>query len=76
MSKNSIMNSISLKKSPTSDFNRKIFNRSNTTKIDKEKAHYEAKLLLEEEEGSTNIDNLLVFQKININIFKFFCHFF
>ena len=41
-----------------------------------EKAHYEAELLLEEEEGSTNIDNQLVFQKININIFKFFCHFF
>ena len=54
MSKNSIMNSISLKKSPTSDFNRKIFNRSNTTKIDIEKAHYEAKLLLDEEEVKTD----------------------
>ena len=74
MSKNSIMNSISLKKSPTSDFNRKIFNRSNTTKIDIEKAHYEAKLLLDEEEDSFNLENQFVFKRKNISIFKFFCH--
>jgi len=74
MSKNSIMNSISLKKSPTSDFNRKIFNRSNTTKIDVEKAHYEAKLLLDEEEDSFNLENQFVFKRKNISIFKFFCH--
>ena len=74
MSKNSIMNSISLKKLPTSDFNRKIFNRSNTTKIDIEKAHYEAKLLLDEEEDSFNLENQFVFKRKNISIFKFFCH--
>ena len=74
MSKNSIMNSISLKKSPTSDFNRKIFNRSNTTKIDIEKAHYKAKLLLDEEEDSFNLENQFVFKRKNISIFKFFCH--
>ena len=69
MSKNSIMNSISLKKSPTSDFNRKIFNRSNTTKIDVEKAHYEAKLLLDEEEDSFNLENQFVFKRKNISTF-------
>ena len=73
--KDSIKKAVSLTKSPTAEYNYQILKHSNS-KIDMEKAHYEAELLLEEEEGSTNIDNQLVFQKININIFKFFCHFF
>ena len=74
MSKKSLNNLTSLKKAPTLKYNKTIYNRSHTTKIDIEKAHYEAKLLLEEEEDS--LENQFVFKRKNINIFKFFCHIF
>ena len=48
----------SLRKAPTSDYNNRIFRRSNTTKIDIEKVQYEAKLLLEEE---NDIENQFLF---------------
>ena len=66
----------SLKKAPTSDYNYKMFKRSNTTRIDLEKAHYEAELLLDEDEDSLNMKNQFMFQRIDVNIFKFFFHFF
>ena len=62
----------SLKKAPTSDYNYKMFKRSNTTRIDLEKAHYEAELLLDEDEDSLNMKNQFMFQRIDVNIFKFF----
>ena len=74
MSKKSLNNLTSLKKAPTLKYNKTIYNRSHTTKIDIEKAYYEAKLLLEEEEDS--LENQFVFKRKNINIFKFFCHIF
>ena len=46
--KTSLKNYLSLRRAPTSNYNFEIFNRSNTAKIDLEKAHYEAELLLEE----------------------------
>ena len=59
----------SLRKAPTSDYNNRIFRRSNTTKIDIEKVQYEAKLLLEEE---NDIENKFLFKRKSISIFKFF----
>ena len=37
-----------LNKAPTSNYNKQIFRRDTTNKIDIEKAHYEAELLLSE----------------------------
>jgi hypothetical protein len=64
MSEKSLNNLTSLKKVPTLKYNKTIYNRSHTTKIDKEKAYYEAKLLLEEEDLSRI--NLFLKEKILI----------
>ena len=46
---NYLKNTFSIEKAPLSDYNYKIYNRS-SSKIDIEKAHYEAELLLDQEE--------------------------
>ena len=69
-----LKNEISLKKAPTSRFNNQIYNRSNTTKIALEKAHYEAELLLEEEGDPTDMKNKTMFPQKKVSIFKFYCH--
>ena len=74
--KNSLKNSFSIKRAPTSNYNNYIYNRANTTKIDIEKAHYEAELLLDEEEDSIALKNQFMFERKNISLFKFFCHLF
>ena len=73
--KNSFRNSISLKKELTSGYNHKIFNRANTTYFDIEKAHYEAELLLEDDE-ETYQRNQFLFERKHISIFKFYFHLF
>ena len=73
--KNSFENILTLKKAPTSNFNNQIFNRSGTSKIDFEKAHYEAELLLEEEGISIDEKQQPMFERKSVSIFKFFCHF-
>ena len=74
MLKTSLKNSLSLRRAPTSNYNYEIFNRANTTKIDLEKAHYEAELLLEEDDSLPKEE--FMFQRISVNIFQFFCHLF
>ena len=73
MPKKSLKNYLSLKRAPTSNYNFEIFNRHNT-KIDLEKAHYEAELLLEEDDSLLKEE--FMFQRISVNIFQFFCHLF
>ena len=73
--KNSLKNSLTLRRAPTSNYNYEIFNRA-STKIDLEKAHYEAQLLLDEEEDSITLKDEFMFQRIDVNIFQFFCHLF
>ena len=73
--KNSFRNSISLKKELSSGYNHKIFNRANTTYFDIEKAHYEAELLLEDDE-ETYLKNQFLFERKHISIFKFYFHLF
>ena len=74
--KNYIKDSLTLKKAPTIKYNNQIYNRSNTTKFEIEKAHYEAELLLEEEEDSHVRKNESIFEKKSVSLFKFFCHLF
>ena len=74
--KNYIRDSLTLKKAPTLTFIKQIYNRSNTTLFDKEKAHYEAELLLNEEEDSQVRKNESIFEKKSVSIFKFYCHLF
>ena len=73
--KESFRNSISIKKELNSGYDHKIFNRSNTTYFDIEKAHYEAQLLLEEDE-ETYLQNQFLFERKHISIFKFYFHLF
>ena len=73
--KNSFRSIISLKKELTSGYNHKIFNRANTTYFDIEKAHYEAELLLEDDE-ETYLKNQFLFERKHISLFKFYCHLF
>ena len=74
--KNSLKNSFSIRRAPTSNYNNYIYNRAYTTKIDIEKAHYEAELLLDEEEDSIMMKNQFMFERKNIGLFQFFCHLF
>ena len=67
--KKSLKNYLSLKRAPTSNYNFEIFNRHNT-KIDLEKAHYEAELLLKEDDSLLKEE--FMFQRISVNIFQFF----
>jgi len=72
---NYLKNTFSIEKAPLSDYNYKIYNRS-SSKIDIEKAHYEAELLLDQEENSSIMKNQFMFPRIDVSIFKFFCHLF
>ena len=74
--KNYIKDSFTLKKAPTISYNNQIYNRSNTSKFDIEKAHFEAELLLDEEEDSQVRKNESIFKRKSVNIFKFYCHLF
>lgn len=74
--KNYIKDSLTLKKAPTLAYNNQIYNRANTTKFDIEKAHFEAELLLDEEEDSQVRKNESIFERKKVSIFKFYCHLF
>ena len=74
--KNYIKDSLTLKKAPTLAYNNQIYNRANTTKFDIEKAHFEAELLLDEEEDSQVIRNESILERKRVSIFKFYCHLF
>ena len=74
--KNYIKDSITLKKAPTLAYNNQIYNRAYTTKFDIEKAHFEAELLLDEEEDSQFRKNESIFERKSVNVFKFYCHLF
>ena len=73
--KNDIRNSVSLKKELVSGYNHKIFNRANTTYFDIEKAHYEAELLLEDNEEAY-ARNQFLFERKHISICRFYFHLF
>ena len=73
---NYLKNSLSIRKAPSSEYNYKMFKRSNTTRIDLERIHYEAELLYDEEEDSINMKNQVMFQRIDVSICKFLCHLF
>ena len=55
MKKEFIKKGLSLRKAPTSKYNQKIFENRVSTKIDLEKAHYEAELMLDEEDNSLEL---------------------
>ena len=76
MKKEFIKKGLSLKKAPTSKYNQKIFEKRVSTKIDLEKAHYEAELMLDEEDNSLELRDQPLFENKHINIFKFYRHFF
>ena len=71
-----IKDSLTLKKAPTISYNQKIYNKAKTTQIDIEKAHYEAELLLDEEDNSEELKKKSMFERKHISIFKFYCHLF
>ena len=64
--KKNLQKTMTLKKAPYSDYNYRIFSRSITNKMDLEKAHYEAELLLQEEE-----DNYQSLKKQNLKDNKY-----
>ena len=76
MKKEFIKKGLSLKRAPTSKYNQKIFEKRVSTKIDLEKAHYEAELMLDEEDNSLELRDQPLFENKHINIFKFYRHFF
>ena len=56
--KNSLKNALTLKRAPTSFYNNHIYQRAKIiSKFDIEKAHYEAELLLDEEDNSAVLKN-------------------
>ena len=69
--KNYIKDSLTLKKAPTLKYNNQIYNRSNTTKFDIEKAHFEADLLLDEEKDSLVRKNESIFEKKVLTFLNF-----
>ena len=73
-SKKEFIKKISLKKSPSSSFNHQIL-RKTSSRIELEKAYYQADLLLNEENDST-IDNESMFERKHVSIFKFYFHLF
>ena len=73
--KYSLINSISIKRELTSGYSHKIFNKANTTYFDIEKAHYEAKLLLEDDPEAYS-RNQFLFERKHISICKFYFHLF
>jgi len=75
-SKNYLKNALSLRRAPTSKYNNQIYRRATTSRIDIEKAHYEAELLLDEEDDSKLMKNQYMFERKDVNIFKFYCHLF
>ena len=74
--KNPLENSLTLKKAPSSNYNNQIFRRatSRASKFDIEKAHYEAELLLDEEDNSQVLKNQSMFNRKDISIIRFYCH--
>ena len=70
--KNSLKNSLTLRRAPTSNYNYEIFNRT-STKIDLEKAHYEAQLLLDEEKDSLNFKDEFMLKKENNILRRILC---
>ena len=73
--KNGLMNEISIKRELTSGYNHKIFNKANITYFDIEKAHYEAKLLLDDDPEAYS-RNQFLFERKHISICKFYFHLF
>ena len=67
-------NDLNLKRAPTRSYNHKFYRRATTT-FDLEKAHYEAELMMEEDE-SVNLYNQSMFQRKHISICKFYFHLF
>ena len=74
--KYSLKDNLTIKRAPTSSYNNQIFKRlkSSHTKFDIEKAHYEAELLLDEQDNSEMLKNQSMFERKDISAFKFYCH--
>ena len=71
--KNSLLNAITLKRAPTSWYNKKIYRRGISERIDFEKAHHEAELLLDEEDENI-MNRQSMFKRKNVGFFQFYCH--
>ena len=71
--KKSFIESISLKRAPTSSYNRRIYRRGISSQIDFDKAHYEAENMLESE-GEEFMERQSMFKTRSIGLFKFYCH--
>ena len=62
-SKRYLNNALSIKRAPTTKYNKQIYRRAATTRIDIEKAHYEAELLMDEEDDSKIMKNQFMFEE-------------
>ena len=72
--KNPLKNALTIKRAPSVLYNNQIYRKA-TTKFDIEKAHYEAELLLDEEEDNSELlKNQSMFDRKDVSIFKFYCH--
>ena len=73
-SKKYLKNTLSIKRAPTTSYNNQIYRRASTTRIDIEKAHYEAESLMDEQDDSKLMKNQFMFERKDVNILKFYCH--
>ena len=71
--KKTIIDSISLKRAPTSTYNRRTYRRGISNQIDFDKAQHEAEMMLESE-GEEFMERQSMFKAKNIGLFKFYCH--
>ena len=76
ISKKVLKENLSIKRAPSIGYNKIIYKKSNSSKIDLEKAHYEAELLLEEGDYYSNLEKQIMFESHPVNIFKFHYHLF
>ena len=71
--KKTIIDSISLKRAPTSTYNRRAYRRGISNQIDFDKAQHEAEMMLESE-GEEFMERQSMFKAKNIGLFNFYCH--
>ena len=70
-----IANSFSFHRAPSANFNKQVLRRVKTNGWDISKAHYQAEVLLRENDDIEFIKNKSLFERKNVSIFRFHLHF-
>ena len=70
-----IANSFSFHRAPSANFNKQVLRRVKTNGWDISKAHYQAEVLLRENDDIEFLKNKSLFERKNVSIFRFHLHF-